>query len=49
MGRFVPRTAATDTQNLSPQQREGNLPPEQAQDDGASKILPGGEFVSQRR
>ena len=37
------------TQNLSPQQSEGNLPPEPAQEDGERKILPGGEFVRQRR
>ena len=49
MGRFLPRTAATDAQNLNPQQSEGNLRPEPAQDDGAHKILPGGAFLSQRR
>ena len=49
MGRFLPRTAATDAQNLSPQQSEGNHPLESAQDDGARKRLPGGEFLSQRR
>ena len=48
MGRFLPRTAATDAQNLRPQQREGNLLPEPAQDDEARTILPAGEFLSQR-
>ena len=47
MGRVLPRTASTDAQNLSPQRREGNLTPEPAQDDGARKILPAGDFLRQ--